>query len=292
MLEFIKTRYFWMSLVAMGAIVFVLAGLFILNLGWITNHGDAVKVPDLRKMSYAEANRLLLQTGLNVEIADSIYEPDNKPLTVLKQVPAEGMKVKPGRTIYLTVTPSRPPKIKMPDLKDMSLRQAQMILGNMGIKTGQIIYKQDIAKNAILDVQMNGKNLEAGTEINYGATIDLVVGSGAEMDAAPVPDLVGSTLEDARNILRNASLTVGAMVADRSVKRDTAMAIVYKQSPEFFTTRNNTIKPGEAVDLFVTKDTMKVKKYIRIHLEKDKARTEKYEPNGSADNTDNNNTHD
>jgi beta-lactam-binding protein with PASTA domain len=83
---------------------------------------------------------------LNLKIVDSAYNAKKRPLTVLDQTPTANAKVKEGRTIYLTVNSRIPPMIKMPELKDASLKQAQMILESAGLNVGKLIYNRTSRK--------------------------------------------------------------------------------------------------------------------------------------------------
>ncbi|HEY7469253.1 MAG TPA: Stk1 family PASTA domain-containing Ser/Thr kinase [Acidimicrobiia bacterium] len=66
-----------------------------------------------------------------------------------------------------------------------------------------------------------------GSEVERGSTIDVYISSGAE--EFPVPPLVGQTLEDARDLLEEAGLTLGN-VTERP-DPDRAEGIVIEQNP-------------------------------------------------------------
>ena len=64
----------------------------------------------------------------------------------------------------------------MPDLVNLSLRQAKAKLESSGLKMGELTYTPDIAKNAVLKQFARGVEIEKGTSIVKGATIDLEMG--------------------------------------------------------------------------------------------------------------------
>jgi eukaryotic-like serine/threonine-protein kinase len=98
----------------------------------------------------------------------------------LKQNPNFNEMVKKGRKVYLTVASNQPPKVKMPQLQDVSLRQAEIMLKAKGLELGTVIYKPSPYENAVLEQLYNGRTIASGTDINMGEVITLVVGKDIE----------------------------------------------------------------------------------------------------------------
>ena len=113
---------------------------------------------------------------------DSIYDSEKVPGTVLDQDPAPNSNVKENRMIYLTINATQPPDVKMPDLVDVSFRQAEAMLQSFGLITGEITYKADLAKNAVLEQRYRNKIIKPGTMLPKGSEIDLVLGDGLGED--------------------------------------------------------------------------------------------------------------
>lgn len=217
-----------------------------------TQHGETLSVPDMRGMSMQKVQEVLKSKGFEYKVVDSAYNAKRLPMTVLDQTPSANAKVKQGRTIYLTVNSKLPPQIKMPDLKDASLKQAQLILESAGLNIGKLIYKPDLAQNAVLDQLYKGEHIEAGTSIKKGATIDLVLGDGLGATEVEVPDLFGLTLREVKFVIDGSSLNLGRVIADNSVKGDTLDAWIYKQYPEY--PSEHKVNVGDVIDVYVTKD--------------------------------------
>jgi len=217
-------------------------------LGSYTHHGESISVPDLRGLKKDRLQSFVNDKHLQYSIVDSIFELDKPPGTVVDQDPAPDSKVKEDRTIYLTVNASLPPKIKMPDLIDVSYRQAEAILQTFGLKVGSLIYKPDLAKNAVLGQRFKGSEINAGTEIPKGSVIDLVLGDGLGNTKVPVPSLVGLPLSEALFMLKGWSLNIGTIYYDKGLK-DSTTAKVYKQFPD--ASDSLIISQGEAVDLYL-----------------------------------------
>lgn len=96
-----------------------------------TNHGDTITVPNLVGINIEEIDDFLSDRDLRYEILeDSSYNSKLPPFTVLQQNPSENEKVKENRKIYLTLNSSIPPKIKMPNIINGSVKNAQLILNS------------------------------------------------------------------------------------------------------------------------------------------------------------------
>ena len=140
----------------------------------------------------------------------------------------------------------------MPDLKDVSLKQASLILESYGLKVGNLSYKPDLAKDVVLETRNEGKMITAGASLKKGSKIDLVLGDGLGQSQVEVPNLIGLTLREAKFVLDGSSLNLGAMVLDASVKKDTLDAVVYKQMPDPNDPVMRMMNIGEGVDVFLT----------------------------------------
>jgi eukaryotic-like serine/threonine-protein kinase len=222
-----------------------------------TNHGESITVPDLKGMKFQELEAFLEDKNMQVKIADSsTFMIDKPPGVVIEQDPAPNEKVKDGRTIYVTITRTVPPQVKLPNLIDVSQRQAEAILNSYGLRVGQLIYKPDLAKNAVLSVLFNGASLKPGDEIKKGSVVDLVLGDGIGNTTVDVPDFKGLTLDEVLFVLQGSSLNQGAIVFDESV-RDSSSAKVYRQIPE--PGDSSVIKQGESIDFFFTQNPEKLK---------------------------------
>lgn len=246
--DFIKSKLFLWNLVA--ATVFVLIILFVTQ-HWLetyTLHGESISVPDLRNLSLTRVESFLEDKKLRYTVVDSIYKLDKPAGVVLEQDPLPNVKVKENRIIYLSINATLPPKVKMPNLIDVSLRQAEAILNANGLKLGKLIYKPDLAKNAVLAQQYHGSEILPGNEVAKGSLIDLVLGDGLGNTMVSVPMLIGLTKTEALFVLKGSSLTIGSVNYDEDVGNQ-ENAKVYRQFPDY----NDSIQiaQGQAVDIYL-----------------------------------------
>ena len=68
-----------------------------------TLHGEEVEVPKITGVSEQIAYSKLKALGLKAEVRDTGYVHKAAPFEVLEQSIKPGTKIKPGRTIYLTI---------------------------------------------------------------------------------------------------------------------------------------------------------------------------------------------
>ena len=152
------------------------------GLNTYTLHGQVIRVPKLIGLSSIQANQLLENAELNCEIDDSVYVKDVPAGSICDQSISAGMKVKKGRTIHLTVSSGKAPKLVMPDIADnSSLREATMKLTALGFKLGPVEYMHG-EKDWVYEVKTKGKNLNVGSAVELDDEITLVVGDGTYYD--------------------------------------------------------------------------------------------------------------
>jgi beta-lactam-binding protein with PASTA domain len=177
--SFFKAHPFVKDLVIAVVVSFVALIIIMLGLRFFTNHGKEYDVPDFSgynmdqiKLYQQDSNEYDFELTIN----DSVFEPGKKGGIVVSQDPPSGMKVKKGRKIYLSVTMLVPPKVEMPNLIDLSLRQAINMLESNNLTLGQVIYKESKFPNAVLEQRYKGRIIQEGKKIPYQSKITLIVG--------------------------------------------------------------------------------------------------------------------
>lgn len=143
-----------------------------------TRHGDSVEVPDVCGLYYLDADASLAESQMRSLVIDSMYIDTMSPGVVLDQVPRAGSAVKSGRTVYLTINALSPRKVTMPELKNLSYRQAEAIVKGLGLSAPQIIYWNSEYKDLVLNVMVDGRPVEAGDKLPVTARVVFSVGNG------------------------------------------------------------------------------------------------------------------
>ncbi len=240
--------------------LFFLLIVFFLSLGWITGYGKTAKVASVVGQSYVAAQLQLEKEGFEVVILDSIYVDSIAKLAVIRQTPEADEIVKAGRTIYLTINRMVPPQVEMPSLVGFSLKSAELYLQSLQLRLGAITYKPDFARNAVLDQLFNGVPIAQGIKIPLGSSISLVIGTGLGSEETDMPNLVGLTYEEARNLLSLQHINIGSVLSLETIK-DSATSFIFKQTPSRLSDKldsltgmlfPNKIRQGQLVDLYLS----------------------------------------
>jgi len=220
-----------------------------------THHDNIILVPDFKKVCVDSVDEFIFQQQANLQyqIIDSIYTSEFPKGAVIEQDPVPGSKVKPNRTIYLTVTAKGKEKVAMPNLIDLSLKQATTILETYGLVLDKLEYVPDIAENAVIKQKYKDEEIEAGDPIEKGSAIVLVLGEGLSSEKIDLPDLVGKTETQAKELLEFLSLNIGSVIYTEDI--DTTMEkYVYKQYPVVI--ENAKISLGSTIDIWISNDSI------------------------------------
>lgn len=260
LIKFVFSKVFLKNLILAIAIgVVLLLGVF-WWLDFYTMHGEDIVVPDYNGKKVSELDDAFKGSQLKYLIVDSIYEPKSPKGAVIDQSPDADSKVKEGRTIYLTINAINPPSVPMPDLVDLTLRQAIAKLEDYGFRLGEKEYVPDLARDAVLSQKHDGKVVEPGASLPKGSKIDLVLGDGLKDNKVYLPYVINMTLEEAEEAINHASLDMGVTLFDPKTvltQEDSLVARVYRQTPEFNPRAMVTV--GEPVDIWLTMDSIRIK---------------------------------
>lgn len=189
-------------LMAAGAVFLLMLDMLIMPA--YTNYDDGVTVPDVTKLALTEADSLLTTYGLRFEVSErrsnSAYPADY----VIDQDPMASEIVKPNRKVYLTVNTISTPTVEVPNVVNLSLRNAKIQLQNYGLVVGTVSYESSRFKNSVLR-----QSIPAGQTVDKGSVVDLAVSDGLGEKMVAVPNIIGMKLAEAQQELRTAGLRVG-----------------------------------------------------------------------------------
>lgn len=212
----------------------------------VTNHGESITVPSVEGLPIAKVEEFLANHDLRYEVNDSSYSDDYPPLTVLKQYPAAGAKVKENRKIFVSVNRKNPPTVKMPDLIDGSLTNAEAVLRGSELKRGKIRLVRGPFLNVVKEMQIDGNKVVPGVLIPKGTVVDLVVMDGGS-NKLPAPNVLGFSFEDAKFNILGSNLNVGDVTLVGGRDTTGLNPVILKQEP----TPGEEIMVGDVLDLWI-----------------------------------------
>lgn len=243
--EFIKTKVFVRHFITSIVISAVLITVILTLLKGYTHHGDSYKIPSLLGLTPQQIQELTTIDNFEVLIIDSVFDSRQLKGTVLIQEPAPGSYVKKNRKIYLTTVALLPEQVNMPNLVDLTLRQAKATIETYGLRLGQVNYVPDIAANAVLGQYYKGKSIEPGHELLKRSIIDLKVGKETGSGQYKVPFLIGKTRAEAEVLLHRYYFIIGDETFEDGADPETAR--VYSQSPS--ASQDEYLTAGQPVNL-------------------------------------------
>ena len=206
--NFLTKRAFYIHLLIIIALAIIVIEVAFFSLNGYTRHGEEIVVPDfigLNCDSVLERHA----DDYNFIILDSVYTKTLPEGSIFQQDPLPESKVKKGRNMYIIKVSEAPERVMMPNLRNLSLRQAMVKLKANGLKVSELEFVDHFAKNAVVDQKYKGEVIEPGTEIIKGSEIKLIVGYGRDDKRTHLPNLAAAHKSDVKNLLHEASLNIG-----------------------------------------------------------------------------------
>lgn len=211
-----------------------------------TYHGEAITIPDFTGYSITKLDSINDLNNFTFIVTDSVFEPNRESGTVIAQNPLPQSKVKRDRKIYVTVVAKSAEMVRMPNLVDLSLRQALVRIEMAGLKINFLHYIPDFAQDAVLAQMYNGDTISADSMIQINSKIDLVLGKGYYPRKLLVPFLIGLTKAEAEKKIFEASFNLGEETFLE--KEDPETMRVYSQAPTWNTDKQ--LNHGDFINLW------------------------------------------
>jgi serine/threonine-protein kinase len=205
---------------------------------------ELIAVPPVVGLQLDDARRAIEDAGLSVgrvtQKADAEFEVD----VVIEQIPDAGVEISAAIPVDLVVS-SGPEIIDLPDLTEMSERDAIAELTELGLKfTVNDEFDDDVPEGDVIRTDP-----VAGTEVLSGATILLVVSQGPR--PVEVPDLSGMTESQAAAALDAVNLVLRVANSRQPVADPAQDGVVVGQVPAPGTTADQgdtvTVTLGEFI---------------------------------------------
>jgi beta-lactam-binding protein with PASTA domain len=165
--------------------------------------GNPVELPAFSNLPYDVAQRLAATAHVGLRII--AHHPDGHLAKgyVIGQFPAPGEHVREGRIVDVIVSDG-PMVATVPDLSSMSVRDAQVALGNARLELGAVTVENSdkVPQGRIIRQQP-----DAGSQAAATSKVDVTVAKGRP--AAYVPNFVGLTLTFSETAAKQAGVTLG-----------------------------------------------------------------------------------
>ena len=195
--------------------------IFLLGENLFNTGPQTVAVPNVKAQTVEEATLALTEVGLIVG-TQTPQADDNAPKgSIIGQDPVAGELLELGQAVNLTISAGKE-QTNVPDLIDLaSSEDARLALTEAKLVLGKVTPKDsDKPEGTVIS-----QDPAANTSVDVGTLVSITVSSGK----IPVPNVVGKSQTDAKNILLNAGFEVEIVtVEDGTV----AAGTVTSQSPD------------------------------------------------------------
>ena len=203
---------------------------------FISSGSEEFPVPPVVGQNIEVAKQQIEAAGLAVGLVEMRPDADFEINVVIEQSPAAGIEVGAGTPINLVVS-TGPEEIELPDLVELSERDAIAQLTELGLKFS--VNDEFSDEQAFGDVIRTDP--EAGTTVFSGDTILLVVSNGPE--PVEVPDLMDKTEAEAQTLLDDIGLVLNVSASTQPVGDPAQDGIIVSQIP----TAGTVIDSGDIV---------------------------------------------
>jgi beta-lactam-binding protein with PASTA domain/tRNA A-37 threonylcarbamoyl transferase component Bud32 len=193
----------------------------------VVSKAATVQIPDVRALTAQEAVDALEAAGFIVrqitQTSSSVPVGD-----VISQSPSPGQRIARGSTVEITVS-SGAEQATVPGVVGSGQGEAENAIVNANLVVGSVT-SQTSAEPAGTVI---GQNPSAGTQVEIGSSVSIVVSSGGA--PAPVPSVVNSDRATAEQTIRDAGFSPS--VEERAVTDPAQDGIVISQNPASGTER-------------------------------------------------------
>ena len=202
-------------------------------LGWFCSKPDVqltvsdgpgkTEVPDVSGDPADEAQQTLEDAGFDVTATDQ-SSADVEAGIVIDTDPAAGESVQAGSEITMYVS-SGVKQVAVPPLVGLTLGTAAQRIAAKGLEYNSTEEESDRPAGEVIS-----QSPDAGTKVDPGSTIEMVVSSGQPDTSVTVPSVVGKTQSEAESMLTGLGLVVTVQDQDTTIEPQDGRVI--DQSPD------------------------------------------------------------
>lgn len=185
-----------------------------------------VTVPSFVGQTLNDANSEIARLHLTSAVVDHQLSDRYPKDVIIAQRPQTGVAVRQGRQISFVISDGIIARL-MPDLRYQSMREVQLDLSHAHLQQGKITY---VRSDVVPEDHVVSQNPAPLMSVQEGDTVSLVVSRGGRSGIV-VPDFVGLTIDQARDLATTAGIKLGQTVWTPLGRDGPPHGMVARQNP-------------------------------------------------------------
>jgi eukaryotic-like serine/threonine-protein kinase len=185
-----------------------------------------VTVPSFVGQTLNDANAEVARLHLTAAVADHQLSDRYPKDVVIMQRPQAGVGVRQGRQISFIISDGIIARL-MPDLRYQSMREVQLDLSRAHLQQGKVTY---VRSDVVPEDHVISQNPPPLMSVHEGDTVSFVVSRGGHNNIV-VPDFVGLTIDQARDLATKSGIKLGQIVWTPLGKDGPPHGMVARQNP-------------------------------------------------------------
>ena len=209
---------------------------------WIIRHqlsGGEIIVPGLAGQTVAQAIQTLQDEGvdLSIKLEEMEYSDLAGENEILSQLPPAGTRVKAGATVRVRVSRGGE-RVPCPDLIGTNFLEAGMVLREADLREGS---KSFLASASAERDAVIAQDPPPGRPLDRETPVNLLISLGPVAEPVLMPDLSGSTVPEAEDLLAQLDLEIDKVSTAPFSGKDNGL--IFRQEP----VAGSPVSPGAAI---------------------------------------------
>lgn len=204
---------------------------------------EEVRVPNLAGQDIVTAIDILSQSGLQIKVERREPHPSVPRDAVISQSPQAGVGIKKGRPVRVVVSLG-PSELQVPDFYGQHYRKAEATMRQAGMLPAGIsrVTSNDVPRDIVI-----AQDPPAGSLLEKGGGISLLISAGKKRQVFVMPGLVGKRPDEAVRILDRMGLQY--KMAYRAGNKPGVERLVLSHKPG----RGQPVSQDSTVELVIVK---------------------------------------
>lgn len=197
----------WPGILLMVAVLAVAAILSALTGMRFAIRGREVVVPELVGKTQSEAEEILEEKGLALNVLSKRFSTDIPEGRILEQIPPDGTRLKINRSVRVLLSLGDR-KFPVPNLMGASSRAAQLTLAQRNLSLGTTAYAHTPEGEPDMVVHQSPK---PGTSEGTDPSVNILISLGPPAEYFVMPDLIGHRLNSVVSSARSEGFQIGTI---------------------------------------------------------------------------------